>query len=160
MLYAILNFVNFYFVLGNLETSLIDNANVVELFSGFNKISNFLDRDLVRINQSILLHKNIISQLTYSIENIHQSLDYFVEGQTIKLPYKSTSVDVFIDQSNIWLVAGSSGDAHGLSCSNTSVFTKTSTGNIFWEHSKVRICLKFNLGAILVLYDTLPAWYL
>ena len=139
-------------LLGNLETNLVGNSNVTGLFSGFNKISNFLDRDLARINQSIALHKDIISQLTSSITNVHQSLDYFITEQNILVPYKSTAIDVATYQNKIWLVAGSYSDINGQSCSNTTVYTKSGTGN-FTEHSNVRNQLFVFLSFIVILSE-------
>lgn len=119
-----------------METNFVDDANVTTLFSGFNKISNFLDRDLVHLNKTIALHKKIISQLSDAIDNIHQNIEYFTEEQRIFLPYISISMDVLVDQNKTWLAIPALSDVDGRSCTNSSVYTKAHDGN-FTIHTVV-----------------------
>ena len=117
---------------------MVDDSNVTNLFSGFNKISDFLDRDLLHLSDSIVSHTEIISQLGNSIVDIHRALDYFVEEQALLFPYISVSMDVFHSSQKTWLAVGALSDVNGQPCSNFTVYEQNSSSN-FTLHSNVSI---------------------
>lgn len=121
----------------------MDDSNVTQLFSGFNKIAQYVDADLVSFTQSLLEHELMIRQLSEAITDIHQKLDYFIHVQDLLLPFESRTMDVLVTEHNVILVAGAYRSTYGRSCTNSSLYKKSLQSDMFEEFSKVRILLLF-----------------
>ena len=132
-----------FYLLGDLNVNLVDDSNVTQLFSGFNKIAQYVDADLVSFTQSLQEHELMIRQLSEAIMDIHQKLDYFIHVQDLLLPFESRKMDVLVTEHNTILVAGAYRSIYGRSCTNSSLYKKSLDSNMFEEYSKVRILLIF-----------------
>ena len=73
-----------------------------------------------------------------AITNIYRKIDYFIEDAEIALPYKSISMDVLVNGTETWLIAGALSCSKGRGCTNSSVYTRKGNGS-FVEKTKVFI---------------------
>ena len=127
----------FGFCLGDLSVNFVDNANVTELFFGFNQISNYIDRDLVTFRRSVQDHSLMILQISDAISDVHQSLDYFIHVQDLLLSYESRAVSVLVTENDVMLMAGAYRNKYGVYCSNSTLFKSNISNASFEEYSKV-----------------------
>ena len=131
----------FFYLLGDLNVNLVDDSNVTQLFSGFNKIAQYVDADLVSFTQSIQEHELMIRQLSEAITDMHQKLDYFIHVQDLLLPFESRTMDVLVSEHNAILAAGAYRSIYGRSCTNSSLYKRSLENDMFEEYSKVQILL-------------------
>ncbi|XP_012553483.3 uncharacterized protein LOC101236068 [Hydra vulgaris] len=106
---------------GNLVTNLINGINITNLFSGYNKIA-LLEVSLNMFNKSIISQQIMTSELVSSVKNVQKNLEYFTELDQIRLAYMSVSIAFFVENGDVYLVAGALNDVDQKTCINSSVF--------------------------------------